>query len=95
MLGWLQTWYAGNCDGDWEHHHGVDIVSLDNPGWRVRISLFGTALERRPLAGFRRTSPDGGWIDCRVRDGYFEGAGGPHNLDDILRAFRAWAEGAS
>jgi hypothetical protein len=29
---WLQEWYAGRCNGDWEHSFGVSTDSLDNPG---------------------------------------------------------------
>jgi Immunity protein 53 len=33
----LQVWYLAQCDGDWEHRHGVTIGTLDNPGWSLRI----------------------------------------------------------
>jgi len=35
----LQDWYLSQCDGDWEHQNGINIVSLDNPGWTVDIAL--------------------------------------------------------
>jgi hypothetical protein len=44
---WLEQWYEAQCNGEWEHQHGVKIDSLDNPGWWVRISLAGTDLEHR------------------------------------------------
>jgi hypothetical protein len=43
-LTWLQGWYLSQCDGDWEHGHGVDIGTLDNPGWRVEIRVAETEL---------------------------------------------------
>jgi hypothetical protein len=43
----LQSWYAAQCNGEWEHHHGVSIQSCDNPGWRVRIDIEGTPLEHK------------------------------------------------
>jgi len=41
----LQSWYQGNCDGDWEHQFGIQIETLDNPGWLVKINLEGTLQE--------------------------------------------------
>ena len=41
----LQRWYSSQCDGDWEHQLGVEITTLDNPGWLVRIELRHTPLE--------------------------------------------------
>ncbi|MEL7526076.1 MAG: Imm53 family immunity protein [Pseudomonadota bacterium] len=35
----IENWYAANCDGDWEHQGGLDISTLDNPGWRVQLDL--------------------------------------------------------
>jgi len=32
------------------------------------------------------------WYHCFVREGKFQGAGGPFNLEDILRVFRDWTE---
>ena len=44
-LGWLERWYQAQCDGDWEHHSGVTIETLDNPGWLVKIDLRGVEPE--------------------------------------------------
>ena len=38
----LEEWYARQCNGDWEHHYGVRVETIDNPGWRVRIDLAET-----------------------------------------------------
>jgi len=43
----LQKWYSSQCNGEWEHGHGISITSCDNPGWWVKIDLRGTALEAR------------------------------------------------
>ena len=40
----LQEWCRNQCDGEWEHHHGVKIDSIDNLGWRVIIDLDKTVL---------------------------------------------------
>jgi len=68
----LQTWYEAQCDGDWEHDYGVSITTLDNPGWGVKINLYGTILENKVFEEI--VLEDGqGWIDCRVIDNQFRG----------------------
>ena len=32
------------------------------------------------------------WIYCSVKNGLFEGFGGPFNLSELVNAFRAWAD---
>lgn len=39
LLRFLQDWYLSQCDGDWEHQLGIDIGTIDNPGWTVKVSL--------------------------------------------------------
>lgn len=87
----LQSWYASHCNGEWEHSFGVKIDSLDNPGWWVKIDLTGTKLEDaafRPLLE-RRSEAD--WLDCKVKDKIFDGAGDPSKLEEILAIFLDWA----
>jgi hypothetical protein len=91
-LKWLQNWYLRQCDGDWEHSHGIEIGNVDNPGWRVRIALTDTELARLPFTALRENRAEHDWIDCRVDDGVFSGCGGPLNLTEILDVFRRWAE---
>lgn len=87
----LQQWYRLQCDGDWEHHYGVKVDTLDNPGWSVTVDLSGTELAGRPFAEVRRLEHETDWIHCQVRDGKFEGRGGPLMLDEILRVFLGWS----
>jgi hypothetical protein len=91
----LQSWYARECDGDWEHTSGVKIESLDNPGWSLTIDVYETDLNDRPFPIIERTATPANlddWIYCRVQDGRFFGAGGPSNLGELLEAFLQWAE---
>jgi hypothetical protein len=96
---WLQSWYMRQCDGEWEHEHGVSIQTLDNPGWMLRIDLTGTSLEgvsMKAIAGtINHLGMDGNhqWIDCRVESNQFVGAGGPMSLIQICDIFMRWAEG--
>src|SRR4051812_27638192 len=58
----LQAWYFNQCDGDWEHGHGVRIETLDNPGWSLKVNLLDTDLEDRVFARIEieRTTMD--WL---------------------------------
>ena len=47
ILARLQTWYARQCNGEWEHSFGINIQSCDNPGWWVKINLVGTPLQQQ------------------------------------------------
>lgn len=94
----LQAWYARQCNGEWEHDHGLTVESCDNPGWWVKIDLRGTPLadvhfdraaENVTAEGRQR---GGRWLDCRAADGVWSGAGDETKLERILEIFLAWAE---
>jgi hypothetical protein len=86
----LEEWFLQNCDGDWEHSYGIQIETLDNPGWFVTIDLEETFCETKELVpqAIERSTTD--WFYCRVRNKRFEGAGGVKNLNDILQFFYQW-----
>jgi hypothetical protein len=94
----MQLWYSQQCNGEWEHHRGVLIQSCDNPGWWVKIDLAGTTLEDSSFeriaenvdsAGFQQGQR---WLDCKVADGIWHGAGDETKLEHILDIFLSWAE---
>jgi hypothetical protein len=96
----LQAWYARQCNGEWEHSSGICIDSCDNPGWWVKIDLRGTRLQNREFTEIaegvdNRSRPIGpGWLNCRVENGTWHGAGDETRLEQILEVFLAWAEEA-
>lgn len=89
----VQRWYSARCDGDWEHTWGVTIETLDNPGWRVKVDLRHTPLEGRSFSPVSDVADERAWLDCRVSEASFVGAGGPHMLSAVLGVFLRWAEG--
>lgn len=92
---WLSHWYREQCDGEWEEEHGIRIETLDNPGWLFVVDLKGTDLAGKPFAEVKHNYDHAAdWWQCRVRDGKFEGAGGPLHLETLIGVFRAWV-GAS
>jgi len=97
----LECWYRAQCNGDWEHTYGVNIGTLDNPGWSVAIDLHGTPLAMRPFPDHRYgvgndAEPSGeDWVECKVEAEKFIGHGGPFKLQEIVEAFLDWAENQS
>jgi hypothetical protein len=88
----LQSWYASQCDGDWEHQDGIEINTLDNPGWRIVINLDDTELAGKPFEAVEENyEHETDWLRCWVADGKFQAAGGPLKLTRILRIFLDWA----
>lgn len=91
----LQSWYSDQCDGNWEHQFGVQIGTIDNPGWRVKIALEGTDLEERTFESVKVDRSEQDWFQCWVKEFEFHGAGSPNNLDEILEVFRRFAQSPS
>jgi hypothetical protein len=88
----LEAWYASQCDGDWEHNFGINIETLDNPGWAVRIDLAETPLAGRRFEQVRIDRSADDWLRCSVEAEVFKGRGGPGNLHQILDIFIGWAD---
>ena len=100
-LSWLSRWFLSQCNSEWEHADGIQIESLDNPGWMLKIYLRGTDLEGRLFETLVHGEPNddldewqrnGSWWVVRKVDYYFEAACGPLDLPKVVEIFRAWAE---
>lgn len=59
------------------------ISTLDNPGWRIHARLKPMPPDREILhcAPIEEES----WLNVRILNGTFDGAGGAHNLTDLLQ----------
>jgi hypothetical protein len=88
----LQEWYFAQCDGDWEHAWGVEIGTLDNPGWSLRISLEDTRLADVPYERRKVETSELEWMHCWVEDQTVQAAGGPRMLTAMLAEFFRWAD---
>lgn len=87
----FQTWFASQCDGDWEHNAGIAISTLDNPGWSVDIDLRGTSLEGRPFISVKLDRTDYDWFHATSTGSAFKIRCGPKNLEESLASFCDWA----
>lgn len=88
----LQKWFSLHCNGDWEHTYGVTVRTLDNPGWMLEVELRDTTHEGLPFQMVNVQRSDEDWVICSVKGTRFTGAGGVHNLEEILRTFLDWVE---
>lgn len=93
VLTWLQGWYVARCDGEWEHARGVEIGTLDNPGWRVQVDLAGTPWSALGLEGHEIHRSEHDWVVVLPTTGRFEAACGPLNLGEALHHFRLLVDG--
>lgn len=92
-ISFLEDWYAQQCDGDWEHEWGVEIATLDNPGWQVTINLEGTpwADRQQEREIHERTEHD--WYHAWSDGHTWEASCGPQNLSEVLGRFRLFLAG--
>lgn len=88
MINWLQEWYTNNCDGEWEHDYGVQIKTLDNPGWLVTIDLYGTELEGLEIPYSLNEISDEIWIGYSIINNVFKGVGTSGELNKIIEIFK-------
>lgn len=88
---WLINWYDSHCDGDWERLFGIEINSIDNPGWAVTISIQETDLKEKKFQKvfINRSKKD--WFVCKIENGFFNGYCGTFNFFEVLQSFRKWA----
>lgn len=92
LIAWLQSWCVENCDEDREHQNGVQIRTLDNPGWRVIIDLEDTTLEYMPFATIDMEKAEDNWLVCKVDEKKFKGYCSPLNLLEVIGIFKSWVE---
>lgn len=91
-LNWILNWFYKHCDGEWEHTNGIQIGTLDNPGWYLTISIKDTEYEKKEFEDVIVERSKDDWFHCFVREGKFEGPCGPFNLTEVLQIFRNWIE---
>jgi hypothetical protein len=91
-LDFLTSWYLSQCDGDWEQDAGIEIGTLDNPGWWLSVTLIGTELEGKLLDRAIQERAKDDWARVRSDGRTFDANGGPLNLRELLAAFQEFAE---
>jgi hypothetical protein len=93
-------WYQSHCDNSWEHHYGVRLETLDNPGWQLTVDLIHTNLQGQTMTEIREgiTSldwPDSPrWIHCCVKENKFQGACDPTQVARLFEIFNQFKSSA-
>ncbi len=84
----LQDWYLSKCDGQWEHEYGIELSTLDNPGWTLSIDLRADEkLNSIKKSFYQSETNEDDWIAVNVDDRFVKIACGPQNLADSLKIF--------
>lgn len=91
ILGWIEQWYAGHCNEDWEHDFSIKIQTIDNPGWKVRIDLEDTELEDINIQYELIESSENDWYGIEIKEKRFIGVGDPFKLELLLNEFKKLA----
>lgn len=86
----LQKWYMKNCNGDWEHGCSINIKTIDNPGWMIKINIQDTSEEFKEFKTVDEDRSDSDWVYCKVENNIFEGACGSNNLEELISIFLNW-----
>ena len=95
----IQNWYLEQCNGDWEHQYGLQIGTLDNPGWSVEIDLTETDLATKPFefvekgVGADSIDDNHDWYTCKIENSKFICQCGPLLLTAVLKIFLDWKNG--
>lgn len=88
----LQNWYSSQHNGDWEHGYGIQITTLDNPGWHLRIDLNETQLQDVDFDAIQWNRSEQDWLYCQIEEGkVFQAFCGANNLVEMLQIFNSWA----
>lgn len=89
----LQRWYLSNCDGYWEHQYGIQIETLDNPGWTLIVDLEETGKADQPFEEIKVDyDSDENWIIVEKVESKLKGACGPAKLSHLLQLVVDWLE---
>ncbi len=88
----LSAWYAAQCNDEWHEDNGIEINTLDNPGWVLKVDLGGTSLEKTVYQEVKIDRSEEDWVVARRSGITFEAFGGANNLEEIIEIFLNWAE---
>ena len=91
-LDWIQQWFKNNCNGDWEHGSGIQITTLDNPGWDVEIDISNTSIANLQVEWILNEKSKQDWYGVKIEDRKFNAAGDSGKLIFLLNLFKEMIE---
>ncbi|MFK8055073.1 MAG: Imm53 family immunity protein [Saprospiraceae bacterium] len=83
----LSDWIEIQCaaDEDWKHDSKIEIRTLDNPGWAIKILLpYEKELRLIPM---HIDNGDEDWAFSKVENGAYFGYGDLSKLDSLIDNF--------
>lgn len=87
LLNWLGEWINSQCDGDWEHEIGIQLIMYDNPAIGLKIDLVKFEDHMINLYCYHDLSSSN-WISVKVDNGYMTITGTPLMLNIIFLCFQ-------
>src|SRR4051812_41844163 len=101
IVSWIESWREKYFDRNWETENGLEISTVSNPGWVVKIDLCGTSVEHITYdSGLVENSSEyiddatstiftrHDWYNISVKGGVFKGSGDNRKLKFILSEFK-------
>jgi len=85
---WIEDWFFNQLNDEWEHGFGIEIRTLDNPGWSIKVDLVDTPFENISMESLYVENSEDDWYSIEVNEGVYKGYGDALKLDFLLRNFR-------
>ncbi len=92
ILQWIQHWFKENCDGDWEQGEGIQITTLDNPGWEVEIDISNTSIANINIEWILNEKSAQDWYGVKIESQKFTASGDSGKLKFLLELFKEMIE---
>ncbi len=92
ILQWIQHWFKENCDGDWERGDGIQITTLDNPGWEVEIDISNTSIANINIEWILNENSAQDWYGVKIESQKFTASGDSGKLKFLLELFKEMIE---
>lgn len=91
-INWLKEWFKSYCNEDWEYENQIQIYTVSNPGWVVKIGLLFTPLENLKVDYKLDENSENDWYGISVKNSVFEATGDIDKLNFLIEKFKEIVE---
>lgn len=92
ILDWIQNWFKANCDGNWEGGDGIQITTLENPGWEIEIDISNTSIANITIEWILNENGKQDWYGVKIENQKFIASGDADKLTFLLELFKKMIE---
>jgi hypothetical protein len=92
IIDWIQDWFKDNCDGEWERGQGIQITTLEDPGWEVEIDISTTSIANLELDWILNEVSANDWYGVKIENQKFSASGDAGKLEFLLNLFKEMIE---